>query len=107
MSSNIAGRYGGEEFLIILENTQEQEAWQTAERIRQAVEDSSVTMAEEIIKITISIGIATSSNKIMMNNGQLIGLADKALYEAKQNGRNRTVLYNSTSTDKTNAAKAQ
>lgn len=106
-SIDIAGRYGGEEFLIILENTQEQEAWQTAERIRQAVEDSSVTMAGEIIKITISIGIATSSNKIMMNNGQLIGLADKALYEAKQNGRNRTVLYNSTSTDKTNVAKPQ
>jgi diguanylate cyclase (GGDEF)-like protein len=98
-SIDIAGRYGGEEFLIILENTQEQEARQTAERIRQAVENSSVTMAGEIIKVTISIGIATSNNKIMMNDGQLIGLADKALYEAKQNGRNRTVSYSSTSTD--------
>ena len=98
-SIDTAGRYGGEEFLIILENTREQEAWQTAERIRQAVEKSSVTMDGEVIKVTISIGIATSSNKVKMNNGQLIGLADKALYEAKQNGRNRAVLSSSTNTD--------
>ena len=94
-SIDTAGRYGGEEFLIILENTGEQEAWQTAERIRQAVEKSSVEMDGEIIKVTISIGIATSTNTIKMNNGQLIRLADKALYEAKQNGRNRAVLFSS------------
>jgi len=91
-SIDTAGRYGGEEFLIILYNTREQEAWQTAERIRQAVEDSSVTMDGKTIKVTISIGIATSSNTNKMNNGQLIALADKALYEAKQTGRNRVVF---------------
>jgi diguanylate cyclase (GGDEF)-like protein len=91
-SIDTAGRYGGEEFLIILDNTREQEAWQTAERIRQAVEESSVTMDGKTIKVTISIGIATSSNTIKMGNGQLIALADKALYEAKQNGRNRVVF---------------
>ncbi len=92
-SIDTAGRYGGEEFLIILDNAGEQEAKQTAERIRKAVEDAEIIMDGQIIKVTISIGIATTSETSNMDNGKLlIGLADKALYRAKQEGRNRTVL---------------
>jgi len=94
-SIDTAGRYGGEEFLIILDSTGKQEAKQTAERIRQAVESSEIITGGHTIKVTISIGIATSNDTINLdkNSGQLlIGLADKALYKAKEEGRNRIVL---------------
>ena len=92
-SIDTAGRYGGEEFLIVLDNAMEEEAKQTAERIRKAVEDSTIIMDGKTIKVTISIGIATISDTISTDNGQLIGMADKALYEAKQKGRNCVVLF--------------
>ncbi len=97
-SIDTAGRYGGEEFLIILDDIKEQEALQTAERIRQAVEQNEVTADGKTIKVTVSIGVATINNDIDMQDGRLIGKADKALYEAKRNGRNRAVLSTSTKT---------
>jgi diguanylate cyclase (GGDEF)-like protein len=91
-SIDTAGRYGGEEFLIILDNSSEQEAGQTAERIRKAVEDSEITMNGETIKVTISIGVATTSEMMNVENKHLIDIADKSLYRAKKNGRNRVEL---------------
>jgi len=91
-SIDTAGRYGGEEFLIILDNTGEQEAEQTAERIRKTVEESRITRDGKTIQVTISFGVATICDMINMDEGQLIGMADKALYEAKQQGRNRIVV---------------
>lgn len=90
-SIDTAGRYGGEEFLIILDDTREHEAQQTAERIRKAVEESEVAVEGKTIKVSISIGVATISNNIDTEAG-LISEADKALYEAKKAGRNRVVL---------------
>ena len=91
-SIDTAGRYGGEEFLIILDSTGEQEAEQTAERIRKTVEESRITRDGKTIQVTISFGVATICDMMSMDDGQLIGMADKALYEAKQQGRNRTVV---------------
>ncbi len=94
-SIDTAGRYGGEEFLIILDSAGKREAKQTAERIRQAVERCEIIIDGHTINITISIGIATSNDTINLNrnSGQLlIGMADKALYQAKTEGRNRVVL---------------
>ncbi len=95
-SIDTAGRYGGEEFLIILDDTKEQEAQQTAERIRKAIEQFEVIADGKAIKVSISIGVATINNSIDMKDGRLIGKADKALYEAKRSGRNRVVLATST-----------
>lgn len=89
-SIDTAGRYGGEEFLIILDNSQEEEAEQTAERIRKAVEESTITVDGKTINVTLSIGVATI-NELINTDRELIGKADLALYEAKKNGRNRVV----------------
>ena len=86
-----AGRYGGEEFLVILGKTDIHEGLQTAERIRQAVDQYDFTCEDVSLHITISIGLTgvVAEDK---NGTSLIGRADKALYEAKAAGRNRIFL---------------
>jgi len=91
-SIDTAGRYGGEEFLIILDNTREQQALQTAERIKKAVKKSEIIINEMRIQVTVSIGVATINDINDTKDMQLINRADKALYQAKQNGRNCVVL---------------
>ncbi len=98
-SIDTAGRYGGEEFLIILDDIREQEALHTAERIRMAVEKNKIITDGKTIKVSISIGVATISNIIDMEEARLIDRADKALYEAKRSGRNCVVLSQSVVTD--------
>lgn len=90
--SDIPSRYGGEEFAVLLPFTHIDEANIVGERLRKAVEDSSITINqnsddEKQISVTISMGIA-EFNKI--ESGEvLFERADKALYEAKVNGRNQ------------------
>lgn len=87
-SVDTAGRYGGEEFIIILDEIGEHGAIQTAERIRNAIQESEVRIEGAIIKFTISIGTVTISNNADTEES-LINMADKALYQAKNSGRNR------------------
>lgn len=89
-----AGRYGGEEFIIILDEAGEQEAVQTAKRLRKAIEDSEIFIEGTMIKFTTSMGIATISNS-KETEESLISRADKALYQAKASGRNRVCLSDS------------
>ncbi|WP_459945434.1 sensor domain-containing diguanylate cyclase [Desulfocastanea catecholica] len=86
-----AGRYGGEEFLVILGETGIHEGLQTAERIRQAVDQHVFTCEDVSLHITISIGLTgvVAEDK---NGISLIDRADKALYAAKAAGRNRIFL---------------
>jgi len=80
-------RYGGEEFVVLLNNTDVSSATFMAERIRQAIEQAE-TLCENIsIKVTVSIGVANFN--IKESTDQLFNRADKALYIAKDNGRNQ------------------
>ncbi|WP_195892644.1 GGDEF domain-containing protein [Desnuesiella massiliensis] len=85
-------RWGGEEFAIILPDTDADGAYRLAERIRRMVEENNFSCEQDILcKVTISIGVVTVQEKTEIN--YLIGLADKALYKAKGQGRNRVSLF--------------
>ena len=87
-------RYGGEEFGIIMPQTDQQQALSVAERIREAVAAAPVTYANAVIPMTISLGISSDSNLVESYTREvLITQADNALYEAKHQGRNRVVLF--------------
>ena len=91
-SSDVFGRYGGEEFCAFLPNTTESDAIGLAERIRAGVEASPLKLDRGPIKTTISIGVADSVRAGYDFKG-LIAAADGALYSAKNGGRNQVVSY--------------
>ncbi len=89
--TDIAGRYGGEEFAAILIDTKAEEAAVFAERMRQFIEDSSIRYYQEEFKFTISIGIAQLTQDTDSAH-QWFELADSALYQAKEKGRNQVQI---------------
>lgn len=87
---DIAARYGGEEFAALLPDTDEQAATAIAEEIRQAVLDLAIEHRISPNGVTtISIGAAATADGAAAEPGQLLKNADRALYRAKENGRNR------------------
>lgn len=89
---DLMGRYGGEEFAVILTETDKEQARFAAERIRQAIESMNIKAYDENLKMTISIGISTYPEDAA-NTAILIDKSDWALYRAKQTGRNRVCVY--------------
>jgi diguanylate cyclase (GGDEF)-like protein len=89
-ASDMAVRYGGEEFVIILPETNEDEAAETAEKLRKAVADADIPVLSERT-ITISLGVATLGAEDQ-NMDSMVGRADAALYRAKGEGRNRVCV---------------
>ena len=85
---SIVARYGGEEFSILLPKVTPQEGRAAAEAIREAVANAKLAVRRESIPMTISIGVASIPNDTL-DSEELIRIADKRLYEAKQSGRNR------------------
>lgn len=85
--SDIFGRIGGEEFCIILQNTSLNGAEKLAENLCKCIELLEIKHNGEVIRFTVSIGLANLTNEIDIDH--LIDQSDKALYLAKQNGRNR------------------
>ncbi|HEQ71553.1 MAG TPA: GGDEF domain-containing protein, partial [Spirochaetia bacterium] len=81
-----AGRYGGEEFFIILPNTNLSQAETIGERFRKEIEKSKFICGDEEIAITVSLGI--SQYRASESREKWIDRADKAMYKAKQMGRN-------------------
>ncbi|MBY0430474.1 MAG: diguanylate cyclase [Rhodospirillales bacterium] len=90
-SGDVAARFGGEEFVCLLPDTDRDGARQVAERIRAAL--TRLALAHEASQVagivTLSLGIATTIPKAGTNPGDLLALADSHLYEAKKAGRNR------------------
>lgn len=88
-ASDWAGRFGGEEFLIIAPECPSEDAIQVAERLCMAVANNPVCFGEHTISMTISVGIANTHSSESRTQEALVNLADSALYKAKNNGRNR------------------
>jgi len=85
------GRYGGEEFLIVLPGCDEANAMSHAERLRHAVSQVAVG-AKDAIRPTVSLGVAVTNPGTSREPIDLLQAADDALYEAKRSGRDRAVL---------------
>jgi diguanylate cyclase (GGDEF)-like protein len=89
--SDSFGRYGGEEFLLMLPATGEQEAVVLSERVRVAIERLAFADISDQLNLTVSIGIAEF--RAGESIGQTVARADEALYSAKSNGRNRIMRF--------------
>lgn len=85
----IFARYGGEEFTVLLPESNLEEATAFAERIRHLVADNPVNVDGTDISVTVSLGIAHVSGHADVSPEELLAEADRHLYEAKRNGRNR------------------
>ena len=85
---DIIGRYGGEEFGIILPEINKHNAIRTAEKIRRLVESTVFMFEDTLIPVTISLGVASLEDEPLTPE-ELIKRADSKLYEAKRSGRNR------------------
>ncbi|WP_245942556.1 GGDEF domain-containing protein [Candidatus Colwellia aromaticivorans] len=91
--SDMAFRYGGEEFCVILPDTDAKGAMTLAEALRKNIERQVCTHKEFEISLTISSGICTYIQQDDVQPEQIFTRADTALYEAKHNGRNQTKVY--------------
>jgi two-component system cell cycle response regulator len=89
---DLACRYGGEEFVVVMPETDAAFAYAVAERLRKSIETTPVDISHPPgkLSITISIGIASSEGASDTSEA-LLRRADQALYSAKRNGRNRVV----------------
>lgn len=83
-----SGRYGGEEFLLVLPDTSSAMAYAAAERIRKVLAAGPVTTGYGLIPVTVSIGVA-ATDRAGTDPSRLLRAADEALYRAKHGGRNR------------------
>ena len=95
-AADFAARWGGEEFAILLPNTDMDGAAENAERIRANVEKAQLTLPYgKTTSVTVSIGLSTIIPTNDVSYNEIIFQADKALYEAKETGRNRVVKFKS------------
>ncbi len=97
-NSDVIGRYGGEEFCILMPSTNEQEAMLLAERIRYKFENHPLAFYDKAIYSTVSIGVCDSKQVGREFNG-MFAAADQSLYAAKKAGRNKVITYSSISVD--------
>ena len=88
-STDLVARYGGEEFIALLPATDQQGAYEIAERMRESVAEISFSAPHENIQISISLGLASPTPGTTFEPESLIAAADEKLYQAKESGRNR------------------
>ncbi len=88
---DVVARFGGEEFCVILPDADSHGARRVAERLRARIESETMSFAGESFNVTVSVGVAQFGERAQ-SKADLIALADEALYEAKNSGRNRVVI---------------
>ena len=91
-TSDIIGRMGGEEFAVVLINCDKNLAFEKAEQFRINVESYPIIVDDQTIQVNVSIGLS-ELNDTTVTLDSLINQADHALYQAKEFGRNRTVVF--------------
>jgi diguanylate cyclase (GGDEF)-like protein len=87
---DFVGRYGGEEFLVVLSNCTMEDLQKIAERARRAFVDAPITMNAGEVSVTVSVGGVMALSEV--RELELLSVADSALYEAKRTGRDRVVI---------------
>ena len=93
-SVDFAARWGGEEFAVLLSNTNGEQAYKVAEKIRELVADTQVPLDDgQTTSLTISLGINSQTPSLNSSVADFIRCADDALYTAKSDGRNRAIRY--------------
>lgn len=91
---DLLGRYGGDEFLVILPNTTSQIAYKIIERIRKKIDELKLKLSNGVVEhVTISAGIFEKNPDVITSLEKSIDNADAALYLSKENGKNKTTLY--------------
>ncbi len=83
------GRFGGEEFLLVIPECGREDALLVAERLRAGVADQAITLEGRTLSVTLSVGVAWADDARHRGIDTLIAAADRALYRAKEEGRNR------------------
>ncbi|MBU4345632.1 MAG: diguanylate cyclase [Desulfobacteraceae bacterium] len=91
--SDLLARYGGEEFILLMYHTASKEAFLISERLRKAVEQHKFQADNSALRVTVSMGVAGFPHPEIADAKTLIECADKALYRAKEEGRNRVVVF--------------
>jgi two-component system cell cycle response regulator len=91
---DVAARYGGDEFVLLLPHASAEEAARVTQRIRDEFGQASAALLRRNDPVTMSVGIASRKLHRPEDSDHLLALADKALYAAKGGGRNRIVVYN-------------
>ena len=90
-ATDVCGRYGGEEFTALLIDSDVENTFQFAERLRERIAATQVNTEAGVLSVTVSLGVAAWSEKFA-HHGQWIEAADQALYQSKENGRNKTSI---------------
>ncbi|MDH5606592.1 MAG: diguanylate cyclase, partial [Anaerolineae bacterium] len=92
-STDVFARYGGEEFVILMPDTDIQAAYAAVEKFRIKVAESPIVEGDPNLRVSLSMGIASASSISELDITRLLAMADRALYQAKENGRNQVVVW--------------
>ncbi len=90
---DVLARFGGEEFTVLLPETNREQAWAVSERLRESVENLDIPWSQALPRVTISSGVAVFSSGDLQDADILLSRADEALYSSKERGRNRTTIW--------------